>query len=542
MAKVKTRCMFCSMQDSFYLQETPRSEKADWVRESVYYLEFDKEQIRGLCGRGNFCSELAVHPKRLLMARLGWDKHPPKKVAEDLGKKLAGLSGEKVAFLLDGSLTLEDATAVIALAEKLGSRKVALLPVEDVALGPINNDFNFADVAKAVTNVVIGDAFTQSPTITRLVHDANLLGRNHTIVGIDPIPSRTGWFAHPELNPPLGKTLQFIEALTSAVKGTPISELPLDDFGVSADNFGWAVSAIKGAEGNGNVIFAPGWHFEDPHAIAVAAKELAKASGFKFGALTIGTNSRGIFRLLASAGMDYAGTIEALYKGNLDAVVAFDCDPMSALPGIKLPEIFGLTGQISTEGYDSATHFIPTCFMFEKRGTLFGTENDFIELEDGMPSPGTFCVNGIIDYIAGEKISVPSNLRDLVANYEHGDEAPIATAKVPENDLIGVGHGHVFHHGDGRYTRHVDFSKVHVPAEVDSALISPELAESVGLKKDDRIKVSSGIAQAELGIILQDWVDSDKVLLPMHWTAVRELFDFSKNPTATPIEIKIEKA
>ncbi len=542
MAKVKTRCIFCSMQDCFYLQETPRSEKAAWGPESVYYLDFDENQTRGLCGRGNFCGELAVHRDRKFTSRIGCDQHPHEKVAEDLGAKLKGLSGERIAFLLDASLTLEDAAAVIALAEKLGSRKVALLPVEDTALGTINNNFKFDDIAKAITNIVIGDAFTQSPTITRLVHDAKMLGRNHTIVGIDPIKSRTGWFAHPELTPQTGKTVQLIEALVEALKGKPIDELPLDKIGVTADNFGWAVSSIKGAEGNGNVIFAPGWHFDDPFAVAVAAQKLAEAAGFKFGALTIGSNSRGIFRLIASAGMDYAGAIESLYKGNLDAVVAFDCDPMSALPGIKRPEIFAMTGQLDTEGYSMTTHFLATSFMFEKIGTIFGTENDFIELTEPMKEPGVYCVNGLIDIIAGENISLPSNLRSIVADYNHGSESPIKNAPAAGSQVIGVGHGHVFHHSDGRYTRHLDFSAVHVPEDANSALISPELAETIGLKKGDKIRVSSGIASAELGIILQNWVDSDKVLLPMHWTAARELFDFSKNPTAAPIEIKIEKA
>ncbi len=542
MTKVKTRCSFCSMQDSFYLQETPRSEKAAWGRDSVYYLEFDEGQTRGLCGRGNFCSELAVHRDRKFKARIGWDYKSHKQVAKDLGEKLAGLSGERVAFLLDGSLTLEDTATVIALAEKLGSKKVALLPVEDVAIGPIDNDFKFDDISEAMTNVVIGDAFTQSPTITRLVHDARMRGRNHTHITIDPIKSRTGWFAHPELKPPIGKTLQLIEALIDAINGKSTEELPLEELGIDTGDFGWAVSAIKDADGNGNIIFAPGWHFDDPYAIAQATKRLTDAAGFKFGALTISTNSRGIYRLIASAGMDYAGAIESFYKGDLDAVVAFDCDPMSAMPGVKLPEIFALTGQLNTEGYDMVTHFLPSCFLFEKKGTIFGTENNFIELDQPISSPGVPCIREIVNMIADEKIVPKANITEIVSNFDNGDEAPIGALPLPETQLYGIGHGHVFHHADGRYTRHLDFSKVHVPADTDSALISPELAESIGLNKDDRIKVSNANGSAELGIILQDWVDSDKVLLPMHWTAVRELIDYSSNPTVTPVEIKIEKA
>jgi len=542
MANVKTRCMFCSMQDSFYLQEKPRSQSATWGPDSIYYLEFDDEQTRGLCGRGNFCGELAVHKKRIFTPRTGWEHKSLESVASDLRNALEDLPGERIAVFLDGSLTLEEAAKAIAFAEKLGTKKIALLPAEDIALGPIDNDFAFDDIDKANTNIIIGDAFTQSPTITRLVHDSRTLGRNHTSITIDQIRCRTGWFGRPELVPPIGETARLLDTLTEAVNGRPFDDIPFDKFGVSADDFGWAVSAIKAAAGNGNIVFAPGWHFCDPYSVAIAAKKLAKAAGMKFGALTIGSNSRGIFRLLAPAGADYIGAYKALYDGSLDAVIAFDCDPVSAMPGSKLPKVFAMTGQLPTEGFEIVSHYLPSTFLFEKRGTLFGTENDFIILKKAMSSPGLISAGDIIDAIAGESLVPPVSVREIIGAFEAGETHPIPAGQFPDDDFIGVGHGHVFHHSDGRYTRHLEFPKLHVPKEIDAAIISPELAQSLGISPDNRITVSNVNGSAELGVIVMNWVDENIILLPMHFTAARALFNFAKNPIGGPVGIKIEKA
>ncbi|RKZ28565.1 hypothetical protein DRQ36_10280, partial [bacterium] len=489
--------MFCPMQDVFLIEEEPRKDAPTLGRKSLYALEYDVNRDRGLCGRGNFCQELATHPSRLFRAKKGVEYSTVEKVASDFAANLQSLSGEKIAIMLDGSLTLEETAKALALAEKIGTKLVALSPAEDIAVAPFKNSFTFEDVSRAVTNVVIGDVMTLSPTITKLLHDARALERGYTIIAIDTVKSRTGWFAHPELITPIGKTTELISAISETIESKRPEDKSLENIGISPGDFDWTVSAIEKASGKGNIIVAPGWHFADAFGVCAAAKKLAETAKLKFGVLPLTTNSRGIYRLLANAGCDIAGTYKALYNGELDALLAIDCDPLESLPKSKIPKIFGLTGQLPTDSYEKVSHFIPSTFLFEKTGTLLGTEEGIIELNEKINGPGVLGAGEIIDKIFSGEAPVPDNLRETVLNFEEPKESPVAISKIPKAGIIGVGQGHVFHHSDGRYTRRTNFINLHDAENVNAALVPIAIADRLGIKNGDRIRISSESGNAE---------------------------------------------
>jgi len=529
------------MQDSFFLAERPRSECAVWGRKSVLSVEFDPDVTRGLCARGNYCQELAVHKDRAFRAKAGEEFPPDAQTANSLLHSLEALSPDSVAILLDGSLTLEETAKAIALAERLGTKFVAPLPSEDMAVAPFKNNISFEKIANATTNLVIGDIFTMSPTITKLIHDASNIGRNNTMVSVDTVRARTGWFAHPELVVPVGRVPLLLDAITAAVGGKPIDELPLAELGISADDFGWAVSAVKSVEGNGNVIFAPGWHFADPFAVAGAAQRLAEIAGFGFAVLPIATNSRGIYRLLAGADCDIAGTYKAIADGKIDGVLALDCDPLEALPGMKIPDVFGMTGQLMTTGYHKATHFIPSKFLFEKTGKILGTEENIIELAEPVEGPGVRAVGEILDYLFGGEAPVFGDIVSRASEVAEVGASPVSGSGAPEGGIIAFGNGNVLHHGDGRYSRRIDFPNLRAKLDIEAVELPKAMAESLGVAEGDAVEVESGFGKARLIVKIAAWLDDGRVLLPMHNPAVRALFDWGKRPALTPIGVKIKK-
>jgi len=539
MPTVKTRCMFCPMQDSFYLKESPRSDKATWGRDSILWLEFDPELSRGLCGRGNYCQELSSHKDRAFRAKMGANYLPAEKVAKALSEALRAESGERTAILLDGSLTLEEAAKAISLAEKLGTRFVAPLPAEDMAIAPFKNNFSFDNIAEAATNIVVGDAFTLCPTIAKLLHDASALDRRNTMIAIDTVHSRTGWFAHPELIAPVGRVPMLLDALAAAIEGK--GELP-PQLGIDADDFARAVGSIKAASGKGNIVVTPGWHFVDPFAVASAAQRLAEIAGFGFAALPIATNSRGIYRLLAAADCDIAGTFEALSSGRIDALLALDCDPVEGLPGIEIPKVFGLTGQLRTDGYDAATHFVPSTYLFEKAGHLLGTEEGIVTLEGGIDGPGVQGAGEIVDTIYGGKAPVPEDIERRATELIEVGSSPIANSGTPPGEVIAFGEGNVLHHGDGRYTRRMDFPFLRAKLGLTAAKLPKALAGRLGVAEGDKITITSDRGSAELDVEIAPWIDDGTVLLPMHNPAARGLFDWGKSPLLGPIAVGIKKA
>jgi hypothetical protein len=530
------------MQDEFLLDETPRTQSSVWTKKSVLTLDYVPEQIRGLCGRGNLVQELAFNKNRVFRAKMGWNFASSEKVAGELAKKLNGLSGEKIAIFLDGSLTLEEVAKAIELGKKLGTKFIAPIPVEDIAVAPFKNNFTFDGIANATTNVLVGDIFTLSPTITRLVHDAKSKARQNAVVSIDTVKSRTGWFAHPELVPVLGKEIALLDAIADAISGKPIDQLPLKEIGIAQGDFEWAVGAIKGATGKGNILVAPGWHFSDPFGVAKAAKKLAEVAKLGFGIIPLSTGSRGSYRLLASAGCDMAGAIKAFYGGKLDAVICFDCDPLSALPGAKIPEIFAMTGQLSTEGYDKATHFIPTSYLFEKTGSLFSTEGGIIEIKEKINSPVTHSAGNVIELISGGSIAVSPDIYNKVRDFPESDKPAVQTGGNVQGELIAVGQPHVNHHCDGRYTRRVDFIKLRNEIEISQVTISEKLGEKLDVENDAKIKLTSAGSSAIFPVKIVDYLPANIVLVPMHYIPGRELFNFGANPTGSPIPVKAEKA
>lgn len=523
------------------MMESPCSEEAVWGRKSALSIEFDPEVTRGLCARGNYCQELAFHKDRALRSNIGTEPHAMDDVASSIFHALKAESPDRTAILLDGSLTLEESSKAIALAEKLGTKLVALLPAEDVAVAPFKNSFTFDAVSTATTNIVIGDVFTMNPTITKLLHDASALGRRNIMVNIDTVHSRTGWFAHPELVVGLGKTSVLIEAIIASIGGKVLDELPLSDLGISIGDFSRTVDAIKSAEGKGNIIFSPGWHFVDPFTIASAAQRLAELTGFGFGVLPVATNSRGIYRLLASAGCDITGTYKALASGDIDALLALDCDPIEALPNIKIPKVFALTGQLMSHGYKNASHFIPSRYLFEKTGKILGTEENIISLDEAIDGPRVKAVGDILDAIIGGKAPVLNDLESIVTDVAEVGTSPISGSGSPDGEFIAVGNGNVLHHGDGRYTRRMDFPNLRAPLDTDAVEIPTAIVEKLGLSDGDDIELSSKYGTAKLKAKKAPWLDNDKVLIPMHNTVARGLFDWGNQPALTPIGVKIKK-
>jgi len=482
-----------------------------------------------------------VHKDRAFRAKIGAEFQSAEKAANSLFHALEAESPEKTAILLDGSLTLEETAKAIALAKKLGTKLVAPLPAEDVAVAPFKNTFSFNAVAEATTNLVIGDVFTLSPTITKLIHDAANIGRRNTMVSIDTVHGRTGWFAHPELVAPIGRVPMLLDSISAALGGKAVDELPIAELGVSAGDFGWAVDAIKSAQGKGIVIFAPGWHFADPFAVASAAQRLAEIAGFGFAVLPIATNSRGIYRLLAAEGLDIAGTYKALAAGKIDALLALDCDPVEALPRLKLPKVFGLTGQLMTEGYRLATHFIPSKYMFEKTGRILGTEEDIIKLEGSLEGPGVKSVGEILDWIFGGEAPVFGNLEERVRDVAQVGGSPVAGSGALEGAIMAIGNGNVLHHGDGRFTRRIDFPNLRAKLDLDAVEIPTSLARSLGVVNGEEVLLESAFGKARLAVKLAEWLGDGKVLVPMHNTAARGLFEWGNHPALTPIGVKIIK-
>ncbi|RKZ32815.1 hypothetical protein DRQ33_05210, partial [bacterium] len=378
-------CHFCSMQDYFGLSGENLFDSVHYDSNNVIKAHYFGE--RRLCPRGNFCVELAQHKQRVGYSLIDNEFVKGREALDTVANSLDTVDKSKIAILLSGSLTLEEAFLAGKLANKWGTKFVSQISPEDEIVAGFMNNFSFASLPQMQVIISVGDIFSLHPTMAKFIHDARFAERNNFLTTVDNCSSRTSRYAWCNLKASPGKVADLMEALAKAVSG---EEYSIDNTGVDKDSFQQLVSTLRDTT-NACVLFAPGvGRFSEPLRVGFWAKKLAEARKFQFSAFATGANGKGISRLLNT--FDFVSTnevISAIRSGDVEALLALGCDPIESFPGLydhfKNIKFIATTATLPTAIVEIADVVIPSYHLFEKSGTILSLVEKLTQLDDPFP-------------------------------------------------------------------------------------------------------------------------------------------------------------
>lgn len=461
--KYRTKCPFCSVQDDVII-ERMQSKNAVFGAGNLYNLYYDDKNDRGLCPRGNFVRELINSPYRLKEPRYEGKVYPYKKVFSECASRLDELSSESnsVAILLSGNHTLEEGYIAKKFAETLNTEHMGLFPFEDEALLSMKNEFSFDDLRESDIVLSIGDIFSNSPTLAKVILDARNLERENRLLSLDIIEGRITPFAESyTVNP--GWMSYFLSLLDDYLDGKKVD---LEKTGVGLDNSALESIAetLKSSE-NGHILFSNQFgHFNSPLLISEYLSSVAQKTENNFAVIPVGQNSLGIGRIIG--GFNNGKIIKKLKEGEIKGLITLGGNPYEFIPGFeRLSEDIDLiisTSFFSGEKCDG--YLIPSAFSFEKEGSIISLEEEVVSMGESLEPVGDIISDGkfiteLIETITGDDVKAKVSPAEPLILEDNGEPHSPSTA-VDEDypyNLIGV--GLPYHHANGEITRQMKWNK-----------------------------------------------------------------------------------
>lgn len=206
----KVTCPFCSIGCRFKILKgadevifSPRT-----LNEIDY--EYDDPINQGsLCPRGHFAYELLSHPRRLANARYRSNGHFREEIPEILFHKMTEeLAGKNPAFplaiLIDPLLSLHDIRAILDFARDAGITALDIVAPTDRHLFRAISESpmavpelpDFRTLQNLNSILCVGDVFTKQPVLSKYLLKAKYAMRSNRFFNINPLPTRTSWFAN----------------------------------------------------------------------------------------------------------------------------------------------------------------------------------------------------------------------------------------------------------------------------------------------------------------------------------------------------------
>ncbi len=209
-------CPFCAVGCRFKFLKG--REEVVFSPRTIHELDYDYQNLvnqGSLCPRGHFAFELLSHPGRLgesfyrgngrLTAEI------PELIFQQIARELVSTrQTHPLAILLDPMLSLHDLRSLIDLARNLQIQAVDIAAPLDRHLFramyqlpdgfPRLNDIR--KIARARVILCVGDVFTKQPVLSKHILKSRYALRTNRLLHINPLPSRTSWFANQFIQSP----------------------------------------------------------------------------------------------------------------------------------------------------------------------------------------------------------------------------------------------------------------------------------------------------------------------------------------------------
>jgi anaerobic selenocysteine-containing dehydrogenase len=193
MAILKTTCPFCL----FGCELGIISDRGQIA--GIEYLEGSKINQGRLCARGNGAAWVLNHPRRLTEPLDGGKRINWEKALTELAAIFKTTPGNQIAFTLDKNLTVEEQARISGFARALNIETIGCSYLEpegyfQYAINGVERA-QLTDIEAVDLFIAIGDIFSQMPVLAKPVLDARYRERQHRLVVLDSIRTRTGFFA-----------------------------------------------------------------------------------------------------------------------------------------------------------------------------------------------------------------------------------------------------------------------------------------------------------------------------------------------------------
>ena len=528
----RTKCSFCSVQDDIILKrETSRA--ALFGKDSLFKLYYDEKSKRGLCPRGNFTLEILNSPYRLKQAELFGKVTSINDAIKGSIPELKRIIKKKnnIAILISGNHTLEEAYLAKTLSKELNTDLLGLFPFEDEALLSVKNEFSFNALSESDLVLAVGDVFSLSPTLSKIILDARHKNRGNRLVSLDIIKGRVSLFAeHFAVNP--GYMAYFLSCLLSSIEEKSSPKLDEKAAGVSVEQMKEIGKMLNNAK-NGQILFSNIYgHFANPYTIVSKLARIAGITENKFAVVPLGQNSLGVGRIVG--GFNNKKIMDAMKEKKIEGLIVLGGDPFEFIP--KFEDIFGyLNFVLSTvffKGSNSTECLIPSAFSFEKKGSVISLEEKVVNLGEPITPVGDVISDG--DFISKllskltrmkgkATVSVPKVLSLIESNAK--EPSPLTSSKFP---FIAVGVGMPFHHDRGDITRKMKWNDKKKEPYV---FINPKKIKELSLGSEITIETanSSSVFKIEDCSDLLFDIPEDVIAVPVHYPQSRKLFTCSSD-------------
>ncbi len=536
----RTKCPFCSVQDDVVLKRKS-TKTAFFGDDSLFKLYYDEKSGRGLCPRGNFTLELLSSPYRLRKAELFGEECSLEEAIKGTVPEIKRIIKKKnnIAILISGNHTLEEAYLAKALSGELNTELLGLFPFEDEALLSVKNKFSFNSLSESDLVVSVGDVFSLSPTLARLILDARNKKRGNRLISLDIIKGRVSLFAeHFNVGP--GYMSYFLSVLLNYLEGE--NKLKSDEAvaGVSALKIKELAEVLKNSE-NGQILFSNIYgHFANPYSIVGKLSRISEITENRFAVIPIGQNSLGVGRIIGD--FNNKKILDSLKEKKIEGLIVLGGDPFEFIP--KFEDIFGyLNFVLSTvffKGSNSSECRIPSAFSFEKKGSFVSLEENIVNLGEPVSPVGDAISDGdfisdLLYHLTGAKtkarVSVPKVL-PFIKETDSKKPFSITNKKYP---FTAVGIGLPFHHDRGEITRRVKWNEEKNEPYV---FINSDIVKELSLGNKVKIETSNGSSffKIEDCSNLPFDIPRDIIAVPVHFLQSLQLFlcDYDSDGIISP--------
>lgn len=605
-------CPFCSLQDWLILEDQRRggdrnhgvrsagARPAVWP-ESRLELDYDSDSVAGgsLCARGNYAIECLEHPWRLsapLMdgRAVGWEE-----AVDSVSSVLASLREEegadRLALLVGGRASLEEAHGAATFAvEVLGTPHVdAWLPEDRPALRLLDlwagaRTFSRETLDEVQTCLVVGDLFSEHPTIAKQVLAAKHGGRRNRLVVIDSVPGRTLQFADRTLMPLPGRESTVLAALVKLAEEeaagdgrSRIAEFDAQTLARACEldlrqlEEVWQILARSRSVAL--LVSSLFGHVGEIDLAVLYAQRLLDLRGPEtyFAFFPVEMNGLGVHRVIRGLRPEGAASgeeiIERILAGRISSLILVGADILSSFPRDGLEDALRrLRSLVVIDAYPSAvselaTAVLPAAMQFEKSGTVLGVDGALREFHLVLaPIPGARSEASIFEDLTrrlkpGVSLEPPSPAalmaaidrpaEDVKARreacWEEASERLLAGWATGDGDrpFLCVPIAVTSHLGDGSITRQLSWPARECPEPYLE--LHPADANALGLGAGPaRVESEAGVVA--LPVRRRLGMRRGVVTAPAHFPEVRRLFPWriggaGRGLRLGPVPVRVER-
>jgi predicted molibdopterin-dependent oxidoreductase YjgC len=242
-------CPFCSVGCRYKIRKG--MDEVIFSQRTRDVIDFDYENPineGALCPRGHFSYELMSHPRRLSRSYYRTNGKLTPEISEIIFQKLISeIKGKSsktpLTILINPLISLHDIRALLDFATNNKIDSIDFVAPIDRSLfrAMLNNPYSYrkCDDPRVLKNLnyilSVGDVFTKHPVLSRHVLQAKYLFRQNALFNINPVPSRTSWFANIYFENALYTEPLYLGYLFKKIYEKKKKEFPQEEFKILED-------------------------------------------------------------------------------------------------------------------------------------------------------------------------------------------------------------------------------------------------------------------------------------------------------------------